>query len=143
MQRQWIGLALAAALSTACAGTPVPGDEGYAFNLNGEYAAEFVTHADGMAFTGTLAVGTARGGEVSGTMALRDPFTIDGDVEGLIEGSLLTMTVPYAIVENGCTGVASGTGEIAEGGGSVTGEVEIMDECEGAPFAADFTLTRQ
>jgi hypothetical protein len=143
MRRHWIGLGLAVALITACAGNPAPGDEGYAFNLNGEYAAEFITHDDGMAITGTVTLGTARGGDVSGTMALQDPFTVDGDVAGIIEGSLFTMTVPYTIVENGCAGVATGTGEIAEGGGTVSGEIEIADECEGAPMGADFTLTRQ
>jgi hypothetical protein len=138
-----MGLGLAAGLLAACAGNPAPGYEGYAFNLNGEYAAEFISHDDGMAFTGTITLGTARGGDVSGTMALRDPFTVDGDLEGIIEGSLFTMTVPYTIVENGCAGVATGTGEIAEGGGTVTGEVEIADECQGAPMGASFTLSRR
>lgn len=143
MRRHWIGLGVAAALITACAGNPAPGDEGYAFNLSGDYVAEFVTHADGMAFTGTVTLGTARGGDVSGSMALRDPFTVEGDVTGLIQGSLLTMSVPYTILENGCAGVAAGTGEIAEGGGMISGEVEIADECEGAPMGASFTFTRQ
>lgn len=124
----------------ACAGNPEPGEPGYAFNLNGEYSAEFVAD-DGQVYSGTMQLETAVGGAVTGVMALRDPVTVDGELEGLIVGAELTMTVPYSIVENGCSGVASGSGVIVEGGGSVTGSVEIDDECSGAPFSAEFTFT--
>jgi hypothetical protein len=124
----------------ACAGNPEPGEPGYAFNLNGEYDVEFLAD-DGQAYTGTMELETVAGGAVTGVMALRSPATVDGSVEGLIIGAELSITVPYAIVENGCGGVASGSGIIAEGGGSVTGDVDINDECQGAPFSATFTLT--
>lgn len=126
----------------ACAGNPEPGEPGYAYNLNGEYAVEFVAD-DGQAYSGTMQLETAVGGAVTGVMALRDPFTIDGDLEGTIVGAELTISVPYSIVENGCSGVAAGGGTVAEGGGSVTGSVEINDECAGAPFAAEFTFTQR
>lgn len=124
----------------ACAGNPEPGEPGYAFNVNGEYAVEFVAE-DGQVYAGTMQLETAGGGAVTGVMAILDPVTIDGDVEGLILGAELTLTVPYSIVENGCSGVASGGGVVSEGGGSVAGTVEINDECAGAPMAATFTFT--
>ena len=73
-------------------------------------------------------------------MALTNPFTVDGDVEGLIFDDELTLTIPYTIAENGCSGVASGTGVIADGGGSVVGHLDIADECDG-PSGATFSLT--
>lgn len=124
----------------ACAGNPEPGEPGYAFNVDGEYDVEFVAD-DGQVYTGTMQIETGAGGAVTGVMAIRDPVTIDGDLEGLIVGAELTMTVPYSIVENGCSGVASGGGVVSEGGGSVAGTVEIDDECSGAPFSAEFTFT--
>lgn len=138
--RMLLGIAALSFGATACAGNPEPGEPGYAFNLNGDYAVEFVAD-DGQVYTGSMQFETAVGGAVSGVMALRDPVTVDGELEGEIVGAELTLTVPYSIVENGCSGVASGTGVIAEGGGSVSGSVEIEDECAGAPFAAEFTFT--
>lgn len=138
--RSWrAGLGLAMLLS-ACAGNPQPGDTGYAYNVNGEYAAEFVTD-DGTVITGTMRLATAAGGVVSGAMALDNPFTIEGEVEGLVVGSELTVTVPYMIAETGCAGVAVGGGEITEGGRSVVGSVEIEDECGEGPSTATFTLS--
>lgn len=126
----------------ACAGNPEPGEPGYAFNVEGEYAVEFVA-SDGQTYAGTMQLSTAEGGEVSGTMALTDPLAIDGSAEGLVVGAQLTITVSYTIPENGCSGVASGTGTIADGGGEVVGDVEIDDECGDAPLAAAFTFTRR
>lgn len=134
-------LAVLPFLVAACAGNPEPGDEGYPYNLNGTYDAEFVTDEDGQAFAGSLTLGTAQGGVVTGMMELRDPATVEGDVEGLIFEDELTITIPYTIIDNGCSGVASGLGVIAEGGDSVTGHVDIADEC-GGPSGATFTLTR-
>jgi hypothetical protein len=124
----------------ACAGNPEPGEPGYAFNLNGEYVAEFLAD-DGSAYTGTIELETGVGGVVTGVMALNSPATVDGTVEGLIVGAELEISIPYAILENGCGGVAAGSGIIAEGGGSVSGDVDINDECQDAPLSATFTLT--
>ncbi len=140
--RTLFGIAALSVGLAACAGNPEPGEPGYAFNVNGEYAVEFVAD-DGQVYTGTMQLETGIGGAVTGVMAINDPVTIDGDLEGLIIGAELTMTVPYSVIENGCSGVASGGGVVAEGGGAVSGTVEINDECGDAPFAADFTFTQR
>lgn len=131
---------LVVALS-ACAGNPEPGEPGYAFNVEGEYAAEFVDD-DGQTYSGTMQLSTGEGGAVSGTMSLTDPMTIGGTAEGLVVGAQLQIAVSYTIPDTGCSGVASGTGTIEEGGGRVAGDVEIEDECGDAPSAATFALTR-
>lgn len=130
-----------AMLIVACAGNPQPGDSGYAYNVSGEYAAEFIAD-DGTVITGTIQLATGSGGAVTGSMALTDPFTVTGEIEGLVVGSQLTITVPYQIEETGSSGVASGTAEIAEGGASVVGSVDISDD-SGGPSAASFTLQRR
>ena len=127
-------------LAAACAGNPKPGDNGYAYNVNGEYAAEFVTDDDGTALYGTLTLVTAKDGIVTGRMALTSPFTVEGEVDGLLFEDELTISIPYTIAENGCSGVAAGTGIVAEGGGSIDGHMDIADECEGAS-GATFSLT--
>jgi len=127
-------------LAAACAGNPEPGDDGYAYNVNGEYAAEFVTDDDGTAIYGTVTLATAPGGIVTGKMALTNPFTVDGEVEGLLFEDELTISIPYTIAENGCSGVTAGTGVVSEGGGSIVGHMDIADEC-GGPTGATFSLT--
>lgn len=129
-------------LAAACGSPPQPGDPGYAYNVDGEYVAEFVAD-DGTVYTGTMQLETLQGGEVTGTMSLVDPAPIEGTVEGLVVGADLELTVDYQIVDQGCGGVASGGGVVAEGGGSASGSVEISDGCGGgAPLSATFTLTR-
>lgn len=133
--------ALALAIG-ACGSPPQPGDPGYAYNLDGEYAAEFAAD-DGTVYTGTMQLETLEGGEVTGTMSLVDPAAIEGTIDGLVVGADLSLTVEYEIVDQGCGGVASGGGVIDEGGGSASGSVEISDGCGGgAPTSASFTLTR-
>ena len=129
------------AIAAACAGNPQPGDSGYAYNVSGEYAAEFITD-DGTVLTGTAQLATAKGGAVSGTVTLTDPFTVRGEVEGLVVGSQLSITFPYEIDETGGSGVATGTAEISEGGASIAGSLEIIDD-SGGPAAASFTFERR
>lgn len=134
--------ALALVALAACAGNPEPGEPGYDYNVDGAYSAEFLAD-DGQAYGGTVDLATGAGGTVTGTMTLTDPMTVDGTVEGLVVGSELTVTISYTIPDTGCSGVASGGGTIAEGGGQVVGDVEILDECGGAPLTATFTFERQ
>lgn len=130
------------AIAVACAGAPRPGEPGYAYNLDGEYMAEFAAD-DGAVYTGTMALETLEGGEVTGTMSLTAPAEIEGSVQGLVVGADLSLTVDYEIVGQGCGGVASGGGTIDEGGDSASGSVEISDGCGGgAPTGASFTLSR-
>lgn len=137
--RWTLALLLAAA---ACGSPPEPGEPGYAYNVDGEYAAEFAAD-DGAVYTGTMQLETLPGGEVTGTMSLTDPAAIEGTVEGLVVGADLSLSVDYEIVDQGCGGVASGSGVIDEGGGAASGSVEISDACGGgAPTGATFTLTR-
>ena len=140
MTRTLTAIAVTTVLA-ACGGNPAPGDEGYAYNVSGEYAAEFIAD-DGTVITGTVTMATARGGAVTGKLALDNPFTVTGDIEGVIDGSEMSLTMPYAIEETGCTGVASGIAQIAEGGGSLDGMIDIADDCGEAPSTATFSLVR-
>ena len=140
MKKAPLAAVVIAFLAVACAGNPEPGDDGYAYNVNGEYAAEFVTDDDGTAIYGTVTLATEPGGIVTGKMALTNPFTVDGDVEGLLFDDELTISIPYTIAENGCNGVTAGTGVVSEGGGSIVGHMDIADEC-GGPTGATFSLT--
>ncbi len=133
-------LMLAAALA-ACSGNPQPGDAGYSFNLNGDYAAD-VAASDGSSYVGTIQLETQAGGAVVGTMSLTSPMAIDGVVEGVIVGAEFSFDISYQIADAGCGGVAAGTGVIEEGGGGVSGAFDITDDCGGAPASATFTFTR-
>lgn len=141
MQR--LAVALLAALSAAtfaCAGNPAPGEEGYPYNVDGEYEAAF-TASDGVAYTGTMHLATSIGGSVEGAMVLDDPMTITGEVDGTLVQDRLEISIGFEIPEVDCVGVVAGTGIVAEGGAPVEGEVTIEGDCE-APPGATFRLTR-
>lgn len=126
--------------AAACAGNPQPGDPGYAYNVTDAYAAEFVV--DNASYTGSLTLETAPGGMVAGTMNVTSPATITGPVEGMVKGDTLTFESNYEIAENGCSGIVTGTGVIAEGGGSVSGSMDVYDACGDVTLEGSFDLTR-
>lgn len=137
-------LALAALLLGlgACGGAPEPGEPGYSYNVDGAYDAELVGD-DGAVYTGTMQLETLPGGEVAGTMTISSPMRVEGTVEGLVIGAEVSLSVTFELPDQGCGGVVSGSGVVAEGGGEVTGSfLDVTDDCGGAPSALAFTLLR-
>jgi hypothetical protein len=130
-----IGLAL---LAVGCSGNPQPGDSGYAYNIQGEYALTIDT--EGGTFTGKAVMDTQPGGYVSGTVNLESPEKITGDFEGDLAAKLYTFTLTYLRGE--CEGVGRGSGEVAAGGEMIVGTMDIGDECETTMIYANFTMKR-
>jgi hypothetical protein len=62
--QRFMDLVAAVALA-ACAGTPGPGDSGYAYNVEGDN--DGVATVDGQAFSGPMQLSTAPGGIVTGS----------------------------------------------------------------------------
>lgn len=137
-QSVWLGLLAVAA--AACSGNPMPGDPGYAYNMSGTYDTEF--EAMGTVYAGPAEVSTSPGGLIYGTIALDGPETVLGDLQGSISGDTLTFESHYERA-GGCTGVLSGSGLIVEGGGSVSGDAVVDDDCAGDLFDAVFSMDRQ
>jgi hypothetical protein len=142
MTRQQAGIlaSFAAVAVTACSGNPMPGDQGYPYNMTGMYDADF--EALGTVYAGPAEIATSPGGLVYGKIQLDGPETVVGDFEGSISGDTLTFESHYERA-GGCTGVLSGNGIIAEGGGSASGDAVVDDDCSGEPFDAAFTLSAQ
>lgn len=128
------------ATAAACAGNPQPGDSGYAYNVSDAYAAEFVV--DNASYTGSMTLETAPGGVVTGSMNVTSPATITGSVEGMISADTLTFESDYEIADNGCSGIVTGVGVVAEGGGSVSGTMDVYDACGDVTLEGSFDLTR-
>ncbi|MFV1988863.1 MAG: hypothetical protein ACC682_16445 [Gemmatimonadota bacterium] len=143
MQLKAAFLTASVAIAAACGGTPQPGDPGYEFNLNGEYAVEFSAD-DGQSYAGTMQLTTAPGGAVTGTMSLVSPLSVDGTAEGMIVGAQLELDVEYFIPDNQCGGRAVSSAVIEQGGNMATGTSDISsdDNCAGGPTTAAFTLSR-
>jgi hypothetical protein len=129
----------AAALFTACAGNPKPGEQGYPYNLTGQYQAEFLV--DGTPYRGTMDLSTAAGGAVSGTFAVTEPAQVVGTVEGTIVADSLDFLIPYEILDNGCAGTVSGRGGIVEGGTGFGAPIALDDAC-GGQMSGSLTVTR-
>lgn len=131
---------LFAVVAAACASNPQPGDTGYAYNVSDAYAAEFIV-ADAT-YNGSMTLATAVGGMVTGSMSVSSPVTITGNVNGMISADTLTFESNYEIAENGCTGIVTGVGVIDEGGGSVSGTMDVYDACADQTMEGGFDLVR-
>jgi hypothetical protein len=114
-----------AILIAACAGTPGPGDPGYAYNATGEYAGDFVV--DGQPVSGTLQLETAPGGAVTGSFRVPD-LGLRGQITGSVTGDQLTFEATYHNPESGCDGFATSTATIGEGGVAIEGPLSV-EEC--------------
>ena len=136
----WSTVAVVALVAAACSSNPMPGDPGYAFNVTGMYDASF--EAMGVVYAGPAEITTSRGGLITGKVELAGPENVLGDLSGAIVGDTLTFESNYERA-GGCTGVMSGQGIIVEGGGSVSGDAVVDDDCSGDLFDATFTMTRQ
>jgi hypothetical protein len=119
-------IAATAALLTACAGTPGPGDSGYPFNVSGTYTGQFAV--EGQVFAANMELQTGPGGVVTGSFGIRQPIQMTGKVEGTLLGPELTVTATY---ENnpmtGCSGDVAGTLTVEEGGASFSGPITVSD----------------
>jgi hypothetical protein len=126
-------------VAVGCATNPKPGDAGYAFNVAGTYEADF--DLEGIVYRGSIELSTAPGGAVEGAFDLAEPTPINGTVWGTVSGDTLLYEGEYTSLSDGCAGGVSGSGIVATGGGSVTGEFGIDDMC-GGQMGGTFTFTR-
>ncbi len=123
----------------ACSSNPMPGEQGYPYNMTGIY--ETTVEALGTVYSGPAEIATSPGGMIYGTVELDGPETVVGDMEGTIVADTLSWESHYERA-GGCTGVISGVGLIAEGGGSAIGDAVVDDDCAGDMFDALFSMTR-
>jgi hypothetical protein len=142
MTRQQAGFVVGftVAVLTGCSGNPMPGESGYPYNMTGMYDAS--VEALGTVYAGPAEIATSPGGIIYGKLQLDGPETVIGDLEGTISGDTLTWESHYERA-GGCTGVISGVGVIEEGGGSVSGDAVVDDDCAGDMFDAVFDMSRQ
>ena len=142
MKTNFTILTLGVLLSTACSANPQPGDPGYSFNLNGEYALE-MTANDGSSFAGTFQLKTLPGGEITGTMTITTPMDISGQTQGLLLGSEIRLQTRYEVIGQGCGGLVEGTAVVSENGVGADGSMEVTEDgCGGAPSTMTFSLTK-
>lgn len=129
MRSKNIVWATAFALATACAGSPGPGDSGYAYNVEGLYAGRLMV--EGEPFDATLELSTSRGGRVRGSFEVRAPLEIAGEVEGTVVDDLLRVTLTYdntdADARVSCESRIEGILTVTPGGSVVDGPVTITD----------------
>lgn len=124
-----------------CAGTPGPGDSGYAYNVEGLYRGRLMV--EGSPFDATLDLRTASGGRVRGSFRVSAPLEIDGDVAGTIVDDLLRLTLTYASTGQAaagrpCEGHIEGILSVTAGGGILDGPVTITDCGDSLPGSMSF-----
>jgi hypothetical protein len=126
---------------TACAGTPRPGDPGYAYNVEGPYGGRLLV--EGEPFEATLDLRTDRGGRVRGSFSVRAPLEIEGTVNGTVLDDLLRLTLTYES-ERGigagrtCEGRVEGILSVSVGGAIIDGPVTVTDCGDALPGRMSF-----
>lgn len=132
------GVVVFGLLIAACSGNPQPGESGYGYNVQGDYAVTISFNGDTR--TGTASMQTALGGDVTGKIDIKTPEKIAGDFTGNVTSKLFVFTLTYQ--RGDCEGVGRGSAEVAAGGEMIVGTMEIGDECEPTLTYADITLKR-
>ncbi|MGW8265997.1 MAG: hypothetical protein ACWGSQ_06485 [Longimicrobiales bacterium] len=118
-----------AAAAWGCAGTPGPGEAGYAYNLSGSYTGEIFV--EGMAFSFGMDVVTQKGGAFDGTYAVTSPMSMTGAVAGTLVADTARFALEYVNPMDGCGGTLDGTGTVDPGGAAFAGRVRVNDSCNG------------
>ena len=121
----------------ACAANPAPGQSGYPFNLDGDYAGR--VFFAGEPFDATIELDTRGGGAVTGSFRVRQPVLIDGRVEGVLVDDLFRIRVSYRS-PGGCDGSMEGVLTVERGGATFEGPVTVRD-C-GEPIAGRLAFER-
>ena len=114
----------------ACAGTPGPGESGYAYNLTGTYSGTL--DVEGMPLSTVLELSTAPGGAVTGTFTVTGMGPVSGELTGTIAEDAFVFSVRYNRTAEGCSGVLSGRATVPTGGGEFSSSVGIDDGCDGS-----------
>ena len=117
-------LLLTAALLSACAGTPGPGEVGYPFNVTGSYSGDLTVDGNGLG--ATLAIETGAGGIVTGTVRVPE-IGITAPAEGTLVGDQLVLRIRYKNPGNGCDGIAEVTATVTEGGAAIAGPMAVTE----------------
>ena len=140
MKTRSLAILAITALFAACAGTPGPGDSGYAFNANGLYTGGLDFQV--VTLNGTIELTPGPGGAVTGTFSITQPAPISGTLAGTIVGDQLTFEITYG--QNALTGCSGGTMKgtvtVSDGGSSLTGTV-TADDC-GTVIPGDMEFSR-
>jgi hypothetical protein len=138
-----IGAALvafaAAGSLVGCAGNPEPGENGYPYNLNGEYDTVFLVQ--GMPYSGTISLSTGPGGAVTGNVRFDSPVEVTGSLDGSVRDSTLLFESLYER-DMGCRGTVIGEGTVAPGGAAASGAIEVADACGGGVMEGTFEASR-
>jgi len=126
---------LVLAASSACAGTPGPGEAGYPFNVTGAYTGQFVV--DGQGVGATLTLETRAGGVVVGQVRVAE-MGITADASGMLAGNQLTLRISYRNPGNGCDGTAESTATVTDGGASFSGPLTVTECGQGLGGSVSF-----
>ncbi|MGH7571851.1 MAG: pyrroloquinoline quinone-dependent dehydrogenase [Gemmatimonadota bacterium] len=116
-----VAFALPGAVARAPASAPEP--------VTGEYRGRLVV---GQRIPATLTLEETSGRIVTGALAgslESEGGTIRGELSGRRSGDALEFEIGFEIPEAECTGTASGTAEIANGGSLLVGEIELSGAC--------------
>jgi hypothetical protein len=109
------------------------------------YDVRFDVKADGetQTYLGTTTFVIAADGKVTGTMKVTQPTIVDAALAGAVKGDTWTFEYGYAIPEQACQGIVTGTGKVSADRKTIEGQARIAGECAPTPLEASFSFVRK
>ncbi len=94
-------------------------------------------------YTGTTTFSVDAEGMVTGTLAIVSPTTVRAKLAGRVDTGEWAFEYPYAMTDQGCLGVLTGTAKVPADKKVISGSVAIGGDCAPEPMNGTFTFTLQ
>ncbi len=138
---RFIALTLGAAVALSA---PLTAASVFTRQTTPAYIAKFTVAAETeTVYSGVTTFNVDKDGKVTGKMALDNPVGVDAVLSGTIKADVWTFEYTYAIPQQGCEGVVTGTAKVSKDRKLIEGAVKISGACTQTPLDATFSFTQK
>ena len=107
------------------------------------YDARFVVGPNMDVYSGATTFKVDDKGVVTGAMNLTAPVVVTGTLSGPVKDGSWAVQINYAIPDQACQGLVSGTATVPADLKVITGTVRVSGGCTQDPLEATFTFTKR
>jgi len=107
------------------------------------YDARFVVGPNSVVYSGAATFRVDDKGVVTGAMNLTVPLVVTGTISGPVKDGTWAVQINYAIPDQACQGLVSGTAKVPADLKVITGTVQVTGGCTPDPLEGTFTFTKK
>jgi len=107
------------------------------------YDAKFVVGPNSTVYSGATTFKVDDKGVVTGAMNLTAPVVVTGTLSGPVKDGTWAVQINYAIPDQACEGLVSGTAKVPADLKEITGTVRVTGGCTPDPLEGTFTFTKR